>query len=137
MSREIKFRAWIKENEKFKLIKDVGIYPFKSKTECNYTISCEGIIVNQKADLIIEQFTGIHDKNGIEIYEGDIADIFGCNRTEIIYKNGAFGYIACITKNFISFVGNLNFEFEENVKSLYIEKIGTIHENPELIKEVK
>jgi hypothetical protein len=58
--REIKFRAWDKENK-------VYIVP----TEKN-----GGNVLNAWTDSesdvsIIEQFTGLHDKHGKEIYEGD------------------------------------------------------------------
>lgn len=81
---------------------------------------------------ILEQFTGLHDKNGEEIYEGDIVRIIrygGEVQTygEVFQEKGAFhvrnGYAVSGT--------DILGQFKPNI----IEVIGNIHENPELIKE--
>ncbi len=58
--REIKFRAWNGKNKEFV-----------------YEVLCCGEDINsvlnsKTSGLIFQQFTGLHDKNGKEIYEGDI-----------------------------------------------------------------
>jgi len=70
----------------------------------------------------IGQFTGLCDKNGKEIYEGDIANISRLKNQLVIYKDCKFG-----TQNGSSFycLGNWDRKFEV---------IGNIHENPELLK---
>lgn len=70
----------------------------------------------------IGQFTGVLDKNGKEIYEGDILEIKdeGVVFTKVVgFNNGMFG------------AGNYTLAFygEDN-----IEIIGNIHDNPELLK---
>ena len=67
----------------------------------------------------IGQFTGLHDKNGKEIYEGDIVTD-GVGKYKIIYDLKLAGYQPyCIFR-----------DEPEN----YCEVIGNIYENPDLVK---
>jgi len=74
---------------------------------------------------------GLKDKNGKEIYEGDICYIFLDKHQQIVYNNGCLGYMAC-TDTFISFAGNMHFEWKDSMSNK-IEVIGNIYENPELL----
>ena len=68
------------------------------------------------------QFTGIHDKNGKEIYEGDILENQK-ERSVVYFEDGCF-YVKF--KDCRYRIGG----FDRN----YIRVIGNIHENPELLK---
>ena len=82
----------------------------------------------------VGQFSGLTDKNGTKIFEGDIIAHFDLeNKKQIIFKNGAFGYMTADGYDFISYSENRhNFDFRDN-KSDFIEVVGNIHENPELL----
>ena len=62
--REIKFRAWNKNTKQ--------MIDLKAITPLALDISANGIFLPFRDDLILMQYTGLKDKNGQEIYEGDI-----------------------------------------------------------------
>lgn len=128
MSRIIKFRAWSKNiampgsnefmeySDKIGLMKFFSIYPK------------QGVVMNGAAERFIMQFTGLLDKNGKEIYEGDILQYSMPNMegdgsttyTELVhFENGSFELDGCPC-----YVG-----------ADIGEVIGNIHENPELQNE--
>lgn len=82
----------------------------------------------------IGQFTGLLDKNGKEIYEGDIVVYGGHCKHVVEFKHGMFGY-AVMGGWFIGYGGNSNFTFNPLDKSDEHEIIGNIHDNPELLNE--
>ena len=124
------FRAWTEEGKAMYY----GVYPFRDGT---LLLSYDEIAFDEvpASDFILMQSTGLKDKNGKEIYEGDI----------VKYKSGCYTYTeeVAYNKNFAGFgVRDANtdiiFTFwvlAENVDLISLEVIGNIYQNPELLGE--
>jgi uncharacterized phage protein (TIGR01671 family) len=83
------------------------------------------------------QYTGLDDKNGKKIFEGDILkltvfDTFPRDLKDALEKNNA-----CLVEFFL---GTFTILMKENhyfMRTLYHEVIGNIHDNPELLEEAE
>jgi uncharacterized phage protein (TIGR01671 family) len=122
MSREIKFRAWIKRkneliylrgfrysgNEKIKIT-----FADEDEDDCTYTFLSK--------DVVLEQFTGLHDKNGVEVYENDK-----------IFDGKYYGIIEYMECSFvINWEIDCSHDDDLNYWNDKIEVIGNIHERSE------
>lgn len=90
----------------------------------------------------VGQFTGLTDKNGNKIFEGDIVSYFNNDilNSEIIYKDGCFmlRFISERTQKIWQSKQKLFFDFPNASETTICgEVIGNIHDTPELLKGTK
>lgn len=139
MNREIEFRAWDKVLNKF-ITDECKIY-------LNGCVSIEGFGWATE-QVVLEQYTGLKDKNGKKIFEGDILKTevhkgFISNLKHedeyvgnVVFEDGSF---------FIGINENFGYGMEFHTKDLLYERIifvgsdveiiGNIHQNKELLDD--
>ena len=126
-----KFRAWSKAE---KIMSNVNKLDFYNGVID--VLSFEAIEIEK---VVLMQSTGLKDKNGKEIFEGDI--LKGENGNLAIYRHPTLGFYIIDSSNtecfFADGVDVGVKEFNENLKyiSKGLEVIGNIYENPELLEE--
>ena len=118
--RQIKFRAWDTGKKKMYSSEKMGQDQLTISVDGRGFINVHGTSTKLSTfcrHLIPEQFTGLLDKNGVEIFEGDM-----------VMVDSLYGWV---TPRIVS-------EFGLNIRSMSddtFEVIGNIHENPELLEK--
>jgi uncharacterized phage protein (TIGR01671 family) len=123
MNREIKFRAWHKDLKKMFKIGQITLEEGTWNFEPNDR-DFIGMSIPYQPSFVLMQYTGIHDKNGKEIYEGDIVEITKecvCEKGIIVFKNGCF---------FIKVKENLLALYNCEFNNYKVKKLGNIYDNP-------
>lgn len=138
MTREIKFRVW----NGIEMVHDITtgkfgtfyVNPDNNGIDRNDSASMTQLNTKYPDTVPVMQWTGLKDKNGRDIYEGDIYEMYGHNY-KIVFDNGAF----CITgvKRHATTPINWKPETEDDCMiedfASKMEIIGNIHQNPELL----
>lgn len=149
-NREIKFRAWIEnecvmhqvaslhnnkgyggcyeihvDNPNFNAYRDIVENDFVD----DWTSLGFKSYVEKLEPFVLMQYTGLEDKNGVEIYEGDILEFGNRNPVEVIFDNGCFNV----------FDEPLGWDFDSQdipirTDLIFCEVIGNIHQNKDLLK---
>ena len=120
--RDIKFRVWDNERNAMFNSKSVDIDFFEGKIEITSdTIRYDEVYTDEIKDFELMQYVGCKDKNNKEIYEGDIVKTKE-NIGQIIYSKGMF--FIDVKEDFYLPIYNV---------SEFMEVIGNIYENPELL----
>jgi len=126
MTREIKFRAWDKLEYRFVYSNKPSDFGFWKWVAYDDTTP-------------LMQYTGLKDKNGVEIYEGDIVraelnfkvmddEVVEPKIFEVIYQFASFSLAAD------GIVEEFGYVYMSEYPPDKMEVIGNVHENPELLK---
>ena len=128
--RDIKFRIWDGAKNEWLASSNKDALPYYGFALVGEVMTVQSPPVwSLDEGNVIEQYTGLKDKNGTEIYDGDIIKVEGdaeIYRVEWIYSG--FGLEPRYNSPLYPILGNVKLRKK-------IEVIGNVHENPELVEE--
>jgi len=157
--REIKFRVWHKKYKKWLTDNDYGTHAssnwmmdvftgkiidfvddnnsYSPTFYPNYYMDAHCII--DESPFGVQQYTGLKDANGVDIYEGDIVKIIYDKAIGEVYFDSNLGAFRLKDKSGKSYPIT-TYRFDETNKPIGLinvadEVVGNIFENPELLKQ--
>jgi len=122
-TRKIKFRAWDKRLKTWLFEDQFHIFPQTGFEAWYYEPDCG---TRNEEDIILMQYIGLKDKNGKEIYEGDICKVNHSEENYIIKWIGIGFWFECQVRKEC---------FVFTPENYWIEVIGNVYKNSELLEK--
>lgn len=136
----LKFRAWDKNTNDLVDVKKIDL-------EKDGSIGCivdyNGINLDV-SECVLMQSTGLKDKNGVEIFEGDILKIIEVTNegiseyiTDVIWEDCSFVFKSDGVDYYDSFLGSFSGDPNKTYPLFELLVIGNVWDNPELLESVQ
>lgn len=146
MQDRFKFRIWDKEQNKYFSFEDFKRFD----VEFNFDPTTNEVVCEyDKNRYIVLSSTGLKDKNGKLIYEGDVLDLYVSSkklyRYEVKYEIGSFMLVSQdeifdfpnVWNDYVYPLSQLYYEYQNEENCIdECEVIGNIYENPELLEQL-
>ncbi|EOA3017655.1 YopX family protein [Enterococcus faecalis] len=139
-----KFRAWDKREN---TMRDVAVLHFTKGGKVNsieYWKTPSELKSYHVRNLVLMQSTGLKDKNGVEIFEGDILKIIEVTNegiseyiTDVIWEDCSFVFKSEGVDYYDSFLGSFSGDPNKTYPLFELLVIGNVWDNPELLESVQ
>ncbi|EGO2586417.1 DNA-packaging protein [Enterococcus faecalis] len=136
----LKFRAWDKNTND---MVDVKIIDLEKDGSIGCIVDYNGINLDV-SECVLMQSTGLKDKNGVEIFEGDILKIIEVTNegiseyiTDVIWEDCSFVFKSDGVDYYDSFLGSFSGDPNKTYPLFELLVIGNVWDNPELLESVQ
>ena len=121
--REIKFRAWDEVNK---------LYYYNVQNTYDEKIGDNFQNVLDNENLMVEEYTGLKDENGVDVYENDIVKTSDGRITVVEYKHGSYDPVYWYSSDATEVIGNIHQDSDllvDDIERMIPDDIGNdIHE---------